>query len=103
MVGLPNSKKLVIRTGDVGEDGSIWREERIERLMLLKDLGRLITDFFRLLTGVGEPGPCSCMTIIYFCTAYPLEILGFTFWRGTIRNVNGATRTEEGPTHTAAH
>lgn len=83
MVGLPISKNPVIRTGEAGQLGSTWRDERMERLKikLLKGLGRLITDFFRLLKRAGDPAPCSCISIIYLGTVYTPRVFGVTFCR----------------------
>lgn len=62
MVGLPVSKKAVMRTGDVGEESrSKCREERRERRREEKGRDRFRVGFLRLLTTAGDAAPGTCM------------------------------------------
>lgn len=58
MVGLPVSKKLIMRTGEVGDDvRSKLMEFRMERRIEEKGRESIREGLLRLLTGTGEPPP----------------------------------------------
>lgn len=58
MVGLPVSKKPIIRTGEVGDDArSKFMEFRMDRRRVEKGRVSIRDGLLRLLTGTGEPPP----------------------------------------------